>query len=368
MSNLLFTPLQVGAHTLPNRVIMAPLTRCRADAGRVPSAQAVEYYRQRASAGLILTEATSVTPMGVGYPDTPGIWSPEQIAGWKRVTQSVHAAGGRIFLQLWHVGRISDPIYLNGELPVAPSAIAANGTVSLVRPKKPYVVPRALETDEVSGVVAAFGQGAQNAKDAGFDGVEIHGANGYLIEQFLISQSNERTDEYGGSLENRARFALEVVDAVLEVWSADRVGYHMSPKADVIGTQSEDFRATYGYLARELGKRNLAFLFCRESRDEPYLTPYLKEEFGGITIANQGGDKAEAEQLIEKRKSRRLFVGPTFHRQPRFAVASGRKRATQRTQFGNVLSISERRQSRRLHRLSVAGSGANNGLNCAFEI
>ena len=289
MSNLLFAPLQVGALDIPNRVVMAPLTRCRANAGRVPSAEAVEYYRQRAGAGFILAEATSVMPMGVGYPDTPGIWSSEQIEGWRKVTEAVHAADGRILLQLWHVGRVSDPIYLNGELPVAPSAIAAQGHVSLVRPKKPYVTPRALETDEISGIVAAYKQGAQNAKDAGFDGVEIHGANGYLIEQFLIAASNTRTDQYGGSLENRARFALEVTDAILEVWDADRVGYHLSPKADVIGTTDEDLLETYGYLARELGQRNLTFIFCRESRDEPYLTPHLKKEFGGITIANQGG-------------------------------------------------------------------------------
>ena len=320
MSHSLFTPLQVGALNIPNRVVMAPLTRCRADAGRVPSAQAVEYYRQRAGAGFILAEATSVSPMGVGYPDTPGIWSDAQVEGWKRVTQAVHAAGGRILLQLWHVGRVSDPVYLDGELPVAPSAIAAQGTVSLVRPQKPYVVPRALETEEIPGVVAAYQQGARNAKTAGFDGVEIHGANGYLIEQFLIAKSNTRTDRYGGSLQNRARFALEVTDAVLEIWDADRVGYHLSPKADVIGTTDEDLLETYGYLARELGERNLAFIFCRESRDEPYLTPRLKQEFGGVTIANQGGTKEEAEQLIEDGKADAFSWGQLFIANPDLPV------------------------------------------------
>lgn len=316
MSNLLFTPLQVGALLLPNRVIMAPLTRSRADEGRVPSAEAVEYYVQRASAGLILSEATAVMPMGVGYADTPGIWSDEQIEGWKRVTAAVHAQGGRILLQLWHVGRISDPMFLNGELPVAPSAIAPQGYVSLVRPKKPYVTPRALETDEIPAIVAAYKQGAQNAKDAGFDGVEIHGANGYLIEQFLLSESNTRTDGYGGSLENRARFALEVTDAVLEIWGAARVGYHMSPKGDIVGAGDEDLLETYGYLARELGQRNLAFLFCRESRDEPYLTPHLKQAFGGITIANQGGTKAEAEELIESGQADAFSWGQLFIANP----------------------------------------------------
>ena len=316
MSHSLFAPLQVGALLLPNRVIMAPLTRCRADAGRVPSAEAVEYYGQRAAAGFILSEATSVMPMGVGYPDTPGIWSSEQVEGWKRVTERVHAQGGRILLQLWHVGRVSDPMYLDGEQPVAPSAIAANGHVSLVRPKKPYEVPRALETDEIPAIIAAYKRGAQNAKDAGFDGVEVHGANGYLIEQFLIASSNTRTDRYGGSLENRARFALEVADAVLEVWDADRVGYHLSPKADVVGAGDEDLLETYGYLARELGQRNLAFIFCRESREEPYLTPHLKTAFGGITIANQGGDKAEAEQLVESEKADAFGWGQLFIANP----------------------------------------------------
>lgn len=318
MSNLLFTPLQVGALTLPNRVIMAPLTRCRTDAGRVPSSQSVEYYRQRAGAGLILTEATAVTPMGVGYPDTPGIWSPAQIEGWKRVTQTVHAAGGRIFLQLWHVGRISDPIYLDCQLPVAPSAIQPDGTVSLVRPKKEFVTPRALETDEVSGAVAAYRQGARNAKAAGFDGVEIHGANGYLIEQFLLPSSNTRDDRYGGSLENRLRFALEVTDAVLQEWDADRVGYHMSPNADSYGGgESEaELEEIFLTLARELGQRKLAFLFARESREDNYLEPKIREAFGGVTIANQDLSKAEAQELLEDGKAEAVSWGRLFIANP----------------------------------------------------
>ena len=214
----LFDPIQMGELSLPNRIIMAPLTRCRASEGRVPNALMAEYYVQRASAGLIISEATSVTPMGVGYPDTPGIWSDAQVEGWKLVTNAVHQAGGRIVLQLWHVGRISDPVYLNGELPVAPSAIAAEGHVSLVRPMKGFEVPRALELDEIPAIVAAYRKGAENAKKAGFDGVEIHGANGYLLDQFLQSSTNLRTDVYGGSIENRARLMLEVTDAVIAVW------------------------------------------------------------------------------------------------------------------------------------------------------
>ncbi|RYE88179.1 MAG: alkene reductase, partial [Oxalobacteraceae bacterium] len=181
----LFDPIKLGALELPNRIIMAPLTRCRADEGRVPNQMMADYYVQRASAGLILSEATSVTPMGVGYPDTPGIWSNDQVRGWANVTQAVHAAGGRIMLQLWHVGRISHSQYLNGELPVAPSAIAADGHVSLVRPITGFETPRALETAEIADIVEAYRVGAENAKAAGFDGVEIHGANGYLLDQFL---------------------------------------------------------------------------------------------------------------------------------------------------------------------------------------
>ena len=264
----------------------------------------------------MISEATAVMPMGVGYPDTPGIWSPEQIEGWKRVTQAVHAAGGRILLQLWHVGRISDPMYLDGALPVAASAIAPAGHVSLMRPKKPYVVPRALETDEIPTIVEAFQQGAQNAKTAGFDGVEIHGANGYLLEQFLLKKSNVRTDHYGGSTENRARFPLEVVDAVLSVWPSDRVGYHMSPNADVGNLADETSDASYLHLARELGKRNLAFIFTRESREGDYLQPKIKSEFGGIVIANQGFTKAEAENLLESGEADAVAWGQLFIANP----------------------------------------------------
>ncbi len=197
----IFDPIKLGDLELANRIIMAPLTRCRADEGRVPNALMAEYYVQRASAGLILSEATSVTPIGVGYPDTPGIWSNDQVRGWSNVTKAIHGAGGKIFLQLWHVGRISHPLYLNGEAPVAPSAIQPKGHVSLVRPLADFPTPRALETAEIADIIDAYRVGAENAKAAGFDGVEIHGANGYLLDQFLQSSTNQRTDNYGGSLE-----------------------------------------------------------------------------------------------------------------------------------------------------------------------
>src|SRR5215831_11267430 len=247
----LLAPLTLGDWRLPNRVVLAPLTRTRASAGRVPNALMAEYYRQRASAGLMLSEATSVTPMGVGYPDTPGIWSREQVEGWKLVTRAVHAGGGRILLQLWHVGRMSDPSYLAGELPVAPSAIAPGGHPSLLRPIRPFVTPRALEREEIPGVVAAYKLGAENAQRAGFDGVEIHGANGYLLDQFLQDKSNKRTDDYGGSIENRARLMLEAVDAAVSVWGAGRVGLHLAPRGDAHDVGDSNLLATFSYVARE---------------------------------------------------------------------------------------------------------------------
>jgi 2,4-dienoyl-CoA reductase-like NADH-dependent reductase (Old Yellow Enzyme family) len=312
----LFQPLQAGALTLPNRVIMAPLTRCRAGEGRVPTDLMAEYYRQRSGAGLILTEATSVDPMGVGYPNTPGIWSEAQVEGWKKITTAVHEAGGRIFMQLWHVGRISDPIYLDGELPVAPSAIKPAGHVSLVRPMKDFETPRALETHEIPAIVEAYRRGAENAQRAGFDGVELHGANGYLLDQFLQSSTNHRTDEYGGSLENRARLMLEAVDAAISVWGADRVGLHLAPRGDSHDMGDANPEETFTYVAREMGKRGLAFLFTREGQDEPRLSPLMKQAFGGVLIANQQLDVPTAERLIESGEADAAAWGKLFIANP----------------------------------------------------
>lgn len=294
----LFDPLQLGDLILSNRIIMAPLTRCRSSAGRVPNALMAEYYGQRARAGLIISEACSVTPQGVGYPDSPGIWNDAQIAGWQLVTEAVHKAGGHIFMQLWHVGRISDPVYLDGELPVAPSAIAPKGHVSLLRPEKAYVTPRALRTDELPGIVAAYRQGAANARLAGFDGVEIHGANGYLLDQFLQDSTNKRDDAYGGPVENRARLLLEVTDAVIDVWGPGRVGMHLSPRCDSHTMGDSDPAATFGYVARELGKRRIAFIFARETQGPGLLGPQLKQAFGGVFIANQGLNLETATQIL----------------------------------------------------------------------
>jgi 2,4-dienoyl-CoA reductase-like NADH-dependent reductase (Old Yellow Enzyme family) len=299
MSHLL-SPITIGAWSLPNRVVMAPLTRCRASAGRVPNDLMAEYYAQRAGFGLIISEATSVTPQGVGYPDTPGIWSEEQVIGWKKVTDSVHAAGGKIILQLWHVGRVSDPIYLNGDLPVAPSAVQPAGHVSLVRPEKAFVTPRALELDEIPGIIEAYRKGAENAKLAGFDGVEIHGANGYLLDQFLQDSTNKRTDTYGGSIENRARLMLEVTDAVLSVWGPDRVGMHLAPRGDAHDMWDSDLFSTFLHVATELGKRGIAFICTREAEGPDSISPDLKKAFGGPYIANEKFTFESANEIISR--------------------------------------------------------------------
>src|SRR6202453_4594704 len=295
----LFDPLKIGDLEIPNRVFMAPLTRNRSTGpGRVPNVLMRDYYVQRASAGLILSEATSVAPAGVGYPQTPGVWSDEQVQGWRSVVKGVHGAGGRIFLQLWHVGRISDPVYHGGALPVGPSAIAPKGNVSLIRPQRPYVAPRALKTEELADVVEAYRRGAQNAKNAVLDGVEVHGANGYLLDQFLQDSSNKRDDGYGGSVENRARLMLKVTDAVVSVWGPGRVGMPLAPRADAHDMGDSDLPATFGYVARELGKRRIAFICAREAVKEPRLGPRLKAAFGGFYIANEGFTRESAEAAL----------------------------------------------------------------------
>ncbi len=321
----LLAPIKIGDLRLPNRVIMAPLTRCRADGGgRVPNALMAEYYAQRSSAGLILTEATSVEPMGVGYPDTPGIWSPDQVEGWKLITEAVHARGGRIFLQLWHVGRMSHPTYLDGKLPVAPSAVRPQGHVSLLRPKQEFPTPRALELGEIPGIIEAFRKGAENARAAGFDGVEIHGANGYLPDQFLQDSTNLRTDEYGGPIENRARFLLEVTDAAISVWGPDRVGVHLAPRCDIHSMGDSNRPATFGYVARELGKRRIAFICAREALGEDRLGPQLKAEFGGLYIANEHFTKKTGEQVLAAGDADAVAFGVQFIANPdlprRFAL------------------------------------------------
>jgi 2,4-dienoyl-CoA reductase-like NADH-dependent reductase (Old Yellow Enzyme family) len=314
--SILFEALNVGELHLPNRILMAPLTRSRAGETRIPNALMAQYYAQRAEAGLIITEATSVTPMGVGYAGTPGIWSSEQVEGWTQTTKAVHEAGGRIFLQLWHVGRISHPMFLNGDSPVAPSAIAASGNVSLVRPEQPYPVPRALEISEIPGIIAAYRRGAENAKAAGFDGVEIHGANGYLLDQFLQDGSNHRTDAYGGAVENRARLMLEVADAVISVWGPGRVGMHLAPRGDAHAMGDSNLAATFTHVAGELGKRKLAFICAREYFADHRLGPQLKAAFGGVYIVNERFEKDQAEQVIAAGEADAVAFGKAFLANP----------------------------------------------------
>lgn len=315
-SPALFDPVRIGAWELPNRIVMAPLTRARAGAERVPNALMAEYYAQRASAGLIISEATSVTAMGVGYADTPGIWSAAQVEGWKLVTRAVHHAGGRILLQLWHVGRISHPMFLNGELPVAPSAIAPAGNVSHVRPPTSFVTPRALGLEEIPGIVEAYRRGAENAQLAGFDGVEIHGANGYLLDQFLQDKTNHRTDAYGGPIENRARLMLEVADVVISVWGANHVGMHLAPRGDAHDMGDSDPAATFGYVARELGKRGLAFICARESLGPGRIGPRLKAAFGGSYIVNEKFTYETATQIVAAGEADAVAFGVPFLANP----------------------------------------------------
>jgi 2,4-dienoyl-CoA reductase-like NADH-dependent reductase (Old Yellow Enzyme family) len=312
----LFDPLKVGDLELPNRIIMSPLTRSRAGVSRIPNALMAEYYSQRATAGLILSEATVVSATGIGYADTPGIWSAEQVEGWKLTTRAVHEAGGRIFLQLWHVGRVSDPIFLNGALPVAPSAVAVQGNVSLVRPPTPFVTPRALAREEIPGIVEAFRRGAENAQLAGFDGVELHGANGYLLDQFLQDSTNLRIDDYGGSLENRARLLLEAADAAISVWGAGRVGVHLAPRGDAHSMGDSDAPRTFEYVARRLGERKIAFLCAREYIAPDRLGPRLKAAFGGVYIANEKFDYQSATRVVESGEADAVAFGRLFIANP----------------------------------------------------
>lgn len=315
---------------------MAPLTRARAGEVRIPNDLMATYYGQRAGAGLILSEATSVTPMGVGYARTPGIWSDEQVEGWKKTTKAVHDKGGVIFMQLWHVGRISDPMFLNGETPVAPSAIKPAGHVSLVRPQKDYVTPRALETHEIPGIVEAYRKGAENAKKAGFDGVEIHAANGYLLDQFLQDGTNKRTDQYGGSIENRARLILEVTDAAISVFGADRVGVHLAPRGDSHDMKDSDPKATFGYLARELGKRKIAFIFTREYIADDSISAVIKKEFGGVLIANEKFTKDSAEAAISSGHADAVSFGVPFISNPDLPKRFAENLPLNETNFGTL--------------------------------
>jgi N-ethylmaleimide reductase len=307
---LLLQGTTVGQVALKNRVVMAPMTRDRAGEGLAPTDLTVRYYEQRAGAGLIVTEGSQISEEGIGYILTPGIHTDAQVAGWKKVTDAVHAKGGKIFVQLWHVGRSSHPsLQPGGALPVAPSPIAIEGKTFTYQGLQDFVAPRALETEEIARVVADFAHAAKRAKEAGFDGVELHGANGYLIDQFLRDGSNQRTDRYGGSVENRVRFLLEVTEAVVGVWGPGRVGVRVSPASPFNSMHDSDPVATFGHAAEALNRFDLAYLHVVEpipaggetdaATAAGRVTPHLRRAFRGTLILNGGYDRDTAEAALQ---------------------------------------------------------------------
>ena len=319
----LFSPIELGGLSLENRMVMAPMTRLRAD-GTLPTELMATYYAQRASAGLIVTECTMISPLSNGYMNCPGIYSSEQVEGWKLVTQAVQKKGGRIFLQLWHSGRVAHPSLLGGELPVAPSAIAATGTLHTPVGKVELEQPRALETEEISEIVVQFRQGAENALKAGFDGVELHGAFGYLIDQFLQDSSNQRTDQYGGSITNRARFLLEVVQAVTEVWSENKVGIKLSPSNTFYGMGDSDSRVTFSYVLKALNDFNLAYIHLMEPSEidlqngdvlDPVL-PVFRPIYRGTIITNGGYDKQSGNEVLAQNSAELVSFGKPYIANP----------------------------------------------------
>ena len=327
--DILFEPFALGALTLPNRVLMAPLTRSRAtQPGDVPNDMNVTYYRQRAGAGLIISEATQVSPQGKGYAFTPGIHSEAQIDGWRRVTDAVHEAGGRIILQLWHVGRISHPdLQPDGNAPVAPSAIKPEGAQTYISADSGMVdipTPRALTLEEMPDIVEQFRQGAENAKRAGFDGVEVHAANGYLLDQFLRSGTNHRTDAYGGSLDNRLRLPLEVVEAVVGVWGGARVGVRVSPTGSFNAMEDADPVATFGAFASRLDALGIAFIEVVEDSFQGDHAPgrpdavieAIQNGFSRTYIANGGYTADEARERIAAGKTDLVAFGRPFIANP----------------------------------------------------
>jgi N-ethylmaleimide reductase len=320
----LFTPLQLGALSLPNRLVMAPLTRNRASRAGVPGPLQAEYYRQRATAGLIISEATCISPQAVGYPFTPGIWNAEQVDGWRLVTDAVHAEGGRMVCQLWHVGRVSHPdLQPDGALPVAPSPIAPAGEVYTYEGPKPYVTPRALGVDEFPGLIADYRRAAENAMAAGFDGVEVHAANGYLLDEFLRDGSNRRDDAYGGSIDARARLLLEVLDAVCAAIGSARVGVRLSPVQPFNDMRDSDPRATFTRVVQLLDGYGLAWLHVTEMGREapgaagPFFEPLeLRRNWRGVYMANAGYDKARANAVLAAGQADLIAFGIPFLANP----------------------------------------------------
>lgn len=324
MQNKLFSPLQLGPLQLPNRIIMAPLTRGRAGTSRIPNDLMVAYYTQRASAGLIITEATAVSPDGYGWLGAPAMYADEQQQAWQKVTESVHRAGGRIFMQLWHMGRVSHPDFLGGELPVGPSPIAADGMAETPTGNKPYVVPRELTEKDMARIVESYKEATKRALAAGFDGVEIHSANGYLLDQFLRDGSNQRKDEYGGSIENRLRFPLQVVDAVVRIAGPERVGLRISPVNPYNDMRDSDPAKLFSSYAKELAKRGLVYLHVLEAlpghffylKEYDPILPALREVFPGVLLANCGYQLESAVALLDRNGADAIAFGTLFLANP----------------------------------------------------
>lgn len=319
----LFSPLPLGAITLPNRIIMAPLTRGRADEGAIPNSLMAEYYSQRADAGLIISEATAISTEGYGWAGAPGIWNDAQVNGWKPITQAVHAKGGHMFMQLWHMGRVSHPDFHNGALPVAPSAIAAKGQSTTPSGKKDYVIPRALTIEEIKALPEVYAKAARRAIEAGFDGVEIHAANGYLLDQFIRDSSNQRTDEYGGSIDNRVRLLIEVARAVCAEIGADKVGVRLSPRAGNNSMHDSDALKTFTRAAALLNEIGIVYLHVIEALpghrmfgEGERVTPHIRKVFSRTLITNGGYDADSANAALTSDAADAVSFGISFLANP----------------------------------------------------
>ena len=319
----LFSPIAIGNYTLKNRIFMAPLTRCRSIQDNVPNDLMASYYGQRASAGLIISEATQISPMGIGYPCTPGIHTPEQVEGWKKITQAVHAKDGKIFLQLWHVGRISHSSYLSGELPVSASAIKPAGQVYTFEGMQDYETPRALETREIKSIIQDYVQGAKNAIKAGFDGVEIHSANGYLLDQFLRDGTNKREDEYGGSIENRSRFLFEVIKAVTSAIGADKTGLRLSPSGTFNDMTDSDPQKHFAYVCEKLNDFGLAYVHVIDALEGDIRhganvveLEILRDAYKGVLIVCGAYDKERGNTSIKNSQANAVAFGVLFIANP----------------------------------------------------
>ncbi|MBT7085664.1 MAG: alkene reductase [Desulfobacterales bacterium] len=323
----LFEPISIGNLNYKNRIAMAPMTRGRAGLERVPNDLMAEYYYQRSGAGLLISEATVVSKQGIGWNDSPGIYTEGMVEGWRKVTERIKPTGSHLFLQLWHCGRSSHSEFHNGELPVSASAIKLNGDhIHTPLGNKPYETPRALSVDEIKETISDYRKAAVNAKEAGFSGVEVHGANGYLINQFLDSKTNHRDDEYGGSLENRFRFFKEALEAVLEVWDKEQVGVRISPNGVFNDVGSEDFRETYIYVVKELDKLNLGYLhimdglaFGFHEKGEPMTLAEFKTIYNGVIVGNCGYTKEAAEERIAEGNADLIAFGRPFITNPDLA-------------------------------------------------